>query len=133
MPGDELGSLALLAARGASAKLFAAAQCVSIVLLYDTTAAAAGCSAPTASRCGDLPGPQLGARCHGPRLKKTAGPGRCSRQAMAAAEIEKATRRVVALRVSRNLSQAAARLGMAPVSLWRWILRRKLPTFIPVP
>jgi hypothetical protein len=52
---------------------------------------------------------------------------------MAAAEIEKATRRVVALRVSRNLSQAAARLGMAPVSLWRWILRRKLPTFIPVP
>jgi hypothetical protein len=48
------------------------------------------------------------------------------------AEIEKATMRVVALRMSRHLSEAADRLGMAPVSLWRWILRRKLPTFIPV-
>jgi hypothetical protein len=48
------------------------------------------------------------------------------------AEIEKATMRVVALRMSRNLSDAAERLGMAPVSLWRWIIRRKLPTFIPV-
>jgi hypothetical protein len=48
------------------------------------------------------------------------------------AEIEKATMRVVALRMSRHLSEAAERLGMAPVSLWRWILRRKLPTFIPV-
>jgi hypothetical protein len=42
-------------------------------------------------------------------------------------EIEKATLRLVALRVSTNLSQAAARLGMAPVSLSRWIGRRKLP------
>jgi hypothetical protein len=42
-------------------------------------------------------------------------------------EIEKATLRLVALRMSTNLSQAAARLGMAPVSLSRWIGRRKLP------
>lgn len=48
------------------------------------------------------------------------------------AEIEKATMRVVALRMSRHLSEAAERIGMAPVSLWRWILRRKLPTFIPI-
>ena len=33
------------------------------------------------------------------------------------AEIEKATMRVVALRMSRHLSEAAERLGMAPVSL----------------
>lgn len=43
------------------------------------------------------------------------------------AEIEKATLRLVALRASRNLSHAAARLGMAPVSLSRWIGRRELP------
>jgi hypothetical protein len=42
-------------------------------------------------------------------------------------EIEKATLRLVALRASRNLSNAAARLGMAPVSLSRWIGRRSLP------
>lgn len=42
------------------------------------------------------------------------------------AEIEKTTLRLVALRVSRNVSNAAARLGMAPVSLSRWIDRRKL-------
>jgi hypothetical protein len=40
------------------------------------------------------------------------------------AEIEKATLRRVALRSSPNLSQAAARLGMAPVSLFRWLGRR---------
>jgi hypothetical protein len=39
-------------------------------------------------------------------------------------EIEKATLRRVALRSSRNLSRAAARLGMAPVSLSRWLARR---------
>jgi hypothetical protein len=39
-------------------------------------------------------------------------------------QIEKGTRRVVAFRASRNLSGAAARLGMAPVSLSRWIGRR---------
>jgi len=33
----------------------------------------------------------------------------------------------VAIRASRNLSSAAAWLGMAPVSLSRWIGRRKLP------
>jgi hypothetical protein len=43
------------------------------------------------------------------------------------AEIEKATLRFVALRTSANMSNAAARLGMAPVSLSRWIGRRKLP------
>jgi len=42
-------------------------------------------------------------------------------------EIEKATLRLIALRESRNLSAAAARLGMAPVSLSRWIGRRELP------
>jgi hypothetical protein len=42
-------------------------------------------------------------------------------------EIEKATLRLVALRDSRNLTGAAARLGMAPVSLARWIGRRDLP------
>jgi len=48
------------------------------------------------------------------------------------AEIEKTTVRMVALRMSHNLSDAAERLGMAPVSLWRWIFRRNLPTFIPI-
>jgi hypothetical protein len=41
-------------------------------------------------------------------------------------EIEKTTLRLVALRSSRNVSNAAARLGMAPVSLSRWIDRRRL-------
>jgi hypothetical protein len=42
-------------------------------------------------------------------------------------EIEAATLRLVALYTSRNLSHAAARLGMAPVSLSRWLARRELP------
>ncbi len=41
------------------------------------------------------------------------------------AEIEAATLRVVATHTSRNLSHAAARLGMAPVSLSRWLGRRQ--------
>jgi DNA-binding transcriptional LysR family regulator len=41
-------------------------------------------------------------------------------------EIEKTTLRLVALRASRNMSNAAERLGMAPVSLSRWIDRRRL-------
>jgi hypothetical protein len=41
-------------------------------------------------------------------------------------EIEKATLRLVALRDSKNLSRAAERLGMAPVSLSRWLDRRRL-------
>ena len=41
-------------------------------------------------------------------------------------EIEKATLRLVALRVSANMTNAAIRLGMAPVSLSRWITRRSL-------
>jgi hypothetical protein len=45
-------------------------------------------------------------------------------------DIEKATLRLVAIRASRNLSTAAARLGMAPVSLSRWIGRRKLPMHV---
>lgn len=45
-------------------------------------------------------------------------------------EIEKATLRLVALRASRNLSDAAARLGMAPVSLARWVGRRRMPMTI---
>ena len=47
--------------------------------------------------------------------------------ALSLPDIEKATLRLVAIRESRNLSTAAARLGMAPVSLSRWIGRRKLP------
>jgi FHA domain len=42
-------------------------------------------------------------------------------------EIEKATLRLVALRASRNVNKAAARLGMTYVSLTRWIGRRSLP------
>jgi transcriptional regulator with GAF, ATPase, and Fis domain len=42
-------------------------------------------------------------------------------------DIEKATLRLVAIRESRNLSNAARRLGMAPVSLSRWVGRRRLP------
>lgn len=42
-------------------------------------------------------------------------------------EIEKATRRVVALRMAGNLPRAADKLGMAPVSLSRWLGRRKFP------
>jgi hypothetical protein len=42
-------------------------------------------------------------------------------------EIEAATLRLITLRTSRNLSDAAARLGMAPVSLSGWLGRRKLP------
>jgi len=41
-------------------------------------------------------------------------------------ELEKTTRRLVALRMSRNTSAAAARLAMAPVSLARWAARRQL-------
>jgi hypothetical protein len=46
---------------------------------------------------------------------------------MTLAEIEKGTLRLVAIHASRNISDAAARLGIAPVSLARWIGRRKLP------
>jgi pSer/pThr/pTyr-binding forkhead associated (FHA) protein len=42
-------------------------------------------------------------------------------------EIEKATLRMVALRASPTLGDAAKRLGMAPVSLSRWIGRRSMP------
>jgi len=42
------------------------------------------------------------------------------------AEIDKATLRLVALRASRNTTDAATRLAMAPVSLSRWIDRRGL-------
>lgn len=43
------------------------------------------------------------------------------------AEIGKGARRLAALRAARTLSGAAALLGMAPVSLRRWIGRRSLP------
>jgi FHA domain len=42
-------------------------------------------------------------------------------------EIEKATLRLTAIRIHGNIGRAAARLGMAPVSLKRWIGRRELP------
>jgi hypothetical protein len=41
-------------------------------------------------------------------------------------EIEKVTLRIAALRASSSMSYAAGRLGVAPVSLTRWIDRRKL-------
>jgi DNA-binding NtrC family response regulator len=41
-------------------------------------------------------------------------------------EIEKTTLRIVALRTSSNMSNAAFRLGMASVSLSRWITHRRL-------
>jgi hypothetical protein len=47
---------------------------------------------------------------------------------MALAEIEKTSLRLVALRSSSTLSQAAVRLGMAAVSLARWAGRRGLLT-----
>lgn len=40
-------------------------------------------------------------------------------------EIEKATLRCVAVRMSPNVCSAAQRLGMAPVSLSRWLGRRE--------
>ncbi|HET7505068.1 MAG TPA: FHA domain-containing protein [Kofleriaceae bacterium] len=45
-------------------------------------------------------------------------------------EIEKGTVRLVALRETRDVREAAARLGMAAVSLARWIGRRKLPMHV---
>jgi hypothetical protein len=48
-------------------------------------------------------------------------------EASSLSEIETATLRLVALRTSANMSNAAARLGMAPVSLSRWIGRREIP------
>jgi hypothetical protein len=50
---------------------------------------------------------------------------------LSVAEIEKATLRLVAIRMSKNLPRAAERIGMAPVSLSRWIGRRKLPAMAP--
>jgi len=41
-------------------------------------------------------------------------------------EIEKALRRIVAMRISRNISSAANKLGMTSVSLTRWLARRTL-------
>lgn len=41
-------------------------------------------------------------------------------------EIEKATLRIVAVRASTNMSDAASRLRIAPVSLSKWIDRRRL-------
>jgi hypothetical protein len=43
-------------------------------------------------------------------------------------EIEKATRRLLAIREAGNLNRAAARLGLARVSLKKWIGRRSLPS-----
>ena len=47
------------------------------------------------------------------------------------AEIEKATLRLVAIRASRNINDAAGRLGITRVSLMRWIDRRDLPPMPP--
>jgi hypothetical protein len=45
-------------------------------------------------------------------------------EASSLSEIEKATLRLMAVALSRDLAGAAARLGMAPVSLSRWLGRR---------
>jgi len=42
-------------------------------------------------------------------------------------EVEKATLRLVAIRASGSASAAAARVGMAPVSMLRWLGRRRQP------
>jgi hypothetical protein len=47
--------------------------------------------------------------------------------ATSVADIEKGTMRLVARKVTDNLGQAAALLGMAPVSLARWLDRRSSP------
>jgi len=50
------------------------------------------------------------------------------RAARSLAEIEKATLRVVALKVSANdVPRSAELLGMAPISLERWLKRRSQP------
>ena len=41
-------------------------------------------------------------------------------------KVEKALRRIVAIKISRDISSAANRLGMTSVSLTRWLARRKL-------
>jgi hypothetical protein len=46
------------------------------------------------------------------------------------ADIEKGTLRLVARKVASNLGQAAALLGMAPVSLTRWLERRAAPHWV---
>lgn len=43
------------------------------------------------------------------------------------ADIEKGTRRLVALRQAGSISRAAARLGMSHVSLSQWLRRRRMP------
>jgi hypothetical protein len=46
-------------------------------------------------------------------------------------DIEKATLRLVALRTEPNVNRAAGRLGMAAISLSRWLGRRRLPMRLP--
>lgn len=46
-------------------------------------------------------------------------------------EIEKTALRLVAIKMSENLHRAADRLGMAPVSMLRWVGRRTLPPMSP--
>ena len=53
------------------------------------------------------------------------------RSATSLADIEKGTLRLVARKVAGNLGQAAALLGMAPVSLTRWLERRAAPPWVP--
>jgi hypothetical protein len=53
------------------------------------------------------------------------------RSSTSLADIEKGTLRLVARKVTSNLGQAAALLGMAPVSLVRWLERRAAPPHVP--
>jgi hypothetical protein len=47
-------------------------------------------------------------------------------QARSLADVEKAVTRLVVLRSTKNLSEAARQLGMAPISLNRWLHRRRM-------
>ncbi len=51
----------------------------------------------------------------------------CEHGSSSLSEIEKSTRRLVAVRTSRNMHIAAERLGMAQVSLKKWLDRRTPP------
>lgn len=66
---------------------------------------------------------------HRTRARRAARPDLCLRprfQLGGMGEIGALLQALVAIREARNLSSAAARFGMAQVSLTRWIGRRKL-------
>jgi hypothetical protein len=54
-----------------------------------------------------------------------------SHSAWSHSALEKATSRLVAVRISEDLGEAATRLGMNRIALTRWVVRRKLPLTTP--